>query len=149
MITIREAKEADSSFIVQFQLQMALETENLVLDETILQKGVAAVFADRLKGCYFVAEENGRVIASTLLTPEWSDWRNRTIQWIQSVYVVPEYRRKGVFKAMYGYIRSKVDKDRETGGIRLYVDSTNISAQKTYAALGMNGDHYRVFEWMK
>ena len=91
----------------------------------------------------------GVVVASLLITPEWSDWRNKTILWIQSVYVVPSYREKGVFKAVYNHILNLVSKDPAIGGIRLYVDKTNQRAQQVYARMGMNGEHYQVFEWMK
>jgi ribosomal protein S18 acetylase RimI-like enzyme len=84
-----------------------------------------------------------------MITFEWSDWRNRTIYWIQSVYVLPDHRRKGVYASLYQHIRSLAEADKNIGGIRLYVDRTNIIAQKTYASLGMNGEHYQVFEWMK
>jgi ribosomal protein S18 acetylase RimI-like enzyme len=84
-----------------------------------------------------------------MITYEWSDWRNRNIWWIQSVYVKPEARRKGVYAAMYAHIKNLVQADPSIGGIRLYVDKTNTPAQHTYSKLGMNGDHYQVFEWMK
>jgi predicted GNAT family acetyltransferase len=149
MIIIRNAIVSDASVIVDFQLAMALETEQLTLDKELVTKGVEAVFKDKEKGRYFVAEEENKVIASLMLTPEWSDWRNKTIWWIQSVYVVPEFRGKKVFSKLYQHVKETIIKDEKAAGLRLYVDLTNQNAREVYKAIGMNGEHYQLFEWMK
>ena len=148
-IRYREATPDDAAAIVEFQLAMAIETEELELDRVILSRGVAAVFADATLGRYFVAEEEEDVIASLMITYEWSDWRAGTVWWIQSVYVVPAFRRRGVYGGLYAHVKAFVEDDAAIRGIRLYVDERNKSAQEVYARLGMNGEHYRVFEWMK
>jgi GNAT superfamily N-acetyltransferase len=135
--------------IAHFQKEMAFETEGLNLDEATLKKGVNAVFDDPAKGMYFVAEDGGKVIASTLLTPEWSDWRNGKVYWIQSVYVLPAYRGKGVFKSVFSELKRMMKEDESVKGLRLYVDKTNNNAIEVYKKLGMNGDHYQLFELMK
>lgn len=135
--------------IADFQVKMALETESIHLDQSTVLKGVSAVFNDDSLGQYFIAKDNDKVIASLMITYEWSDWRNAKVWWIQSVFVLPEYRRKGVFSQFYKYIKEIVKEDDNIGGLRLYVDKTNISAQNTYAKVGMNGEHYQLFEWMK
>ncbi len=146
---IRNAKEEDISTIVDFQLAMALETENLQLDKPTVEKGVNAAFHDSTKGQYFITEIDGEVGASLMTTFEWSDWRNGTVYWIQSVYVKENFRRLGIYRKMYAYIQELVKKDDSVRGIRLYVDKSNIKAQKTYQNTGMNGEHYQLFEWMK
>ena len=146
---IRNAKEEDISTIVDFQLAMALETENLQLDKPTVEKGVNAAFHDSTKGQYFITEIDGEVGASLMTTFEWSDWRNGTVYWIQSVYVRENFRRLGIYRKMYAYIQELVKKDDSVRGIRLYVDKSNIKAQKTYQNTGMNGEHYQLFEWMK
>ena len=148
-VFIREARRDDAATIIEFQLAMALETEELALDREVLTRGVAAVFDNEALGRYFVVEDGGRVIASLLITNEWSDWRNGMVWWIQSVYTIPEYRRRGIYAALYAHIRAKVEGDPRIRGIRLYVDNRNESARQVYARLGMEGEHYRVFEWMK
>lgn len=149
MITILLARENDLNDIVQFQEKMALETENLVLDPVQLNQGVKNVFLDESKGFYLIAKVEAKTVGCLLITKEWSDWRNKMIFWIQSVYVLPEYREKGVFRTMYRYVKDMVEKDENLGGCRLYVDKTNLKAQKIYSHIGMNGEHYRFFEWMK
>jgi len=50
---------------------------------------------------------------------------------------------------MYAHLKEKVLKKEKFKGIRLYVDKTNISAQKVYESVGMCGEHYLLYEWMK
>jgi GNAT superfamily N-acetyltransferase len=146
---IRPATEEDRFLIAGFQLEMAKETENVDLDSEIVNNGVMSVFQDPHKGKYIVAENDGKVIASLLLTYEWSDWRNSVVLWIQSVFVVPEMRGQGVFKSLYKFVRKIANDDKSVSGIRLYVDKSNNDAMKVYNRVGMNGEHYGVFEWMK
>lgn len=146
---IRQATDSDSEDIVEFQLHMAWETEQCLLDKPTVNKGVKSVFEDPAKGIYYVAEINGRVAGSLLTTYEWSDWRNGTVLWIQSVYVRPEYRKQSVFSHLYKHIQEKVKTNTDLRGIRLYADKTNIPAHSAYEHLGMTAEHYQMFEWMK
>ena len=146
---IRQATQEDHKSLVDFQLAMAHETEGIELHRPTVELGVQAVLNDSAKGNYYVAETNGQVVASLLTTFEWSDWRNGTILWIQSVYVKPAFRRNGVYRKMYAHIKELVKQNNNLNGIRLYADKTNLPAQKTYENLGMNQDHYTMFEWMK
>lgn len=148
-MNVRQATITDHQKIVEFQLAMANETEGIELNKQIVEKGVEAVINDANKGIYYVAEIEGRVVSSLLTTFEWSDWRNGTILWIQSVYVQSEFRRKGVYRSMYSHIKNKVINDKNLNGIRLYADKSNHPAHKTYENLGMNQDHYITFEWLK
>jgi GNAT superfamily N-acetyltransferase len=148
MILIRKAIPADAPSIVDFQLKMAWETENMKLVTEIVTKGVDAVFNDNSRGQYYVAESDGKVVASLLITCEWSDWRNCSVWWFQSVYVVPEFRRQGIFRKMYNHIRDLAVK-QDIAGLRLYVETKNLRAQKTYQALGMSSEHYSFYEWMR
>lgn len=148
-IKIRSAIKEDIEIIANFQLAMAKETENLELNIETLNKGVAAVFKDSTKGEYFIAEVEGSIVGSLMITYEWSDWRNLTMLWIQSVYVKPTFRGKGIFKKLYNVIHKKWQMNKELySGIRLYVDKTNTNAMQVYNKIGMNGEHYQVFETM-
>ena len=129
MITIRESVFNDTSVIADFQQKMAFETEDIYLDNNKVRAGVNAVMEDKSKGFYIVAEE-GEIVASMLLTPEWSDWRNGYFLWIQSLYVIPDYRKKGVFRMMYDFVKNKVNSSEVYVGIKLYVDQHNEVAQK-------------------
>ena len=149
MISIRKANREDIFTIVKFQQNMAMETESMTLDVEIVRKGVTHVFDRPENGFYLVATENDIVIGSMLLTPEWSDWRNATWLWIQSVYVGIEHREKGVFKSLYNYIKDVVNRTEKYAGLKLYVDQDNERAQEVYKKMGMKKSHYKLYEWEK
>ncbi len=149
MIEIRKGKLSDSENIVELQLRMAQETEGLQLDRNVVSKGVRGVFEEPARGTYWIAEEKGKVLGVLLAISEWSDWRNATVLWIHSLYVIPEARGQGVFKKLYLNLEKQVEQSTELAGIRLYVDKQNKSAQKVYEKLGMNKHHYELYEWLK
>ncbi|MGE5383555.1 MAG: GNAT family N-acetyltransferase [Omnitrophica WOR_2 bacterium] len=148
-VLIRQATDADMAFIVESQLKMAFETEGLLLDKLTVTLGVKAVAENPLKGFYIVGESDKALVSCLMITPEWSDWRNNWVWWIQSVYVTPPMRKTGIFGLMYSYIKSLVIEQPDVAGIRLYVDNTNVNAREVYKRIGMNDEHYRLFEWMK
>jgi GNAT superfamily N-acetyltransferase len=145
----REARVEEALEIARFQVAMALETEAMTLDAGACGRGVRAVFDDPVKGRYFVASFGGKIAAVLLVTPEWSDWRAGTIWWIQSVYVLPDYRGRKLFSGLYGFVKALAAREPSVRGLRLYVDKRNLAAKKVYAALGMTDGHYEMFEWMK
>jgi len=149
MIEIRKATPSDISAIVGFQLKMADETENLKLDLSTVYKGVEKVFENPTIGNYWIAEFEGKILGSMLNLFEWSDWRNGNIIWVHSVFIIPEFRKKGVFSKMYAHLKSIVENSDEFKGIRLFVDKTNLNAQGVYSVLGMTDEHYKLYEWMK
>ena len=145
--TIRRARLSDAPTLTAFNAAMALETEHLMLDPTVLAAGVRAGLEDENKARYFVAEMDGVVVGQLMLTLEWSDWRNGDIWWIQSVYVHPQSRRKGVFSAIYRHVE-KLANESKAAGLRLYVEQHNQAGQQTYTQLGMGLTEYLVMETM-
>lgn len=145
-IPIRPATPADAGVIVEFNLLLAQESEGLTLDLTRLTPGVAAGLADPVKGRYFIAEQDGKILGQMMITYEWSDWRNGWFWWIQSVYVRPEARRQGVFRALFDHVQALARRDPEVIGLRLYVERENHNAQQTYLRLGLERTGYFVLE---
>jgi ribosomal protein S18 acetylase RimI-like enzyme len=145
MITIRRGLANDGVTIARFNVAMALETESIELDPETVAAGVQRVLTTENLGFYLVAETDGKVVGSLMITYEWSDWRNGLFWWIQSVYVEPEYRRKGAFSQLYAAISQQAGHDGAIG-LRLYVEHENVRAQGTYRSLGMSETHYRLFE---
>ncbi|MBP3679838.1 MAG: GNAT family N-acetyltransferase [Bacteroidaceae bacterium] len=143
--TIVRGEVDDIESIVQFQAKMAMESEGTTLDKEKVTKGVTAAMNDESKGIYWVAKINGKAIGSLMVTREWSDWNNEWYWWIQSVYVLPDYRKHGVYKAMYSTLK-EVAKENKVSQIRLYVDKTNHPAQQVYQRLGMHESHYLMYE---
>lgn len=145
-LTLRRGEPRDAETIAGFNRAMALETEGLVLQVDRSLRGAQRLLRDPALGFYLVAERAGQVAGSLMVTFEWSDWRDGHFWWIQSVYVRPESRRQGVFRALYREVAGMVERDASVCGLRLYVESSNARAQATYASLGMDRTHYLVYE---
>ena len=146
LVSIRAARSTDLEFLVEGNARMAAETEGRELDRELLAEGVAAVFGDEAKGRYFVADDGESPIGQMLITREWSDWRCGWFWWIQSVYVVPESRDRGVFSNMYAHLVATARRDPEVCGLRLYVDVSNEHAAAVYRTIGMQEAGYSIYE---
>lgn len=151
--TIREASIDDAPTIARYNINMAKETEDVDLNPETILKGCRGILqaedpsGKNSRGFYLVAVETNdttRILGQLMITYEWSDWRNAVVWWIQSVYVVPEHRGKGIFRSLYAHVRNMC-KEHSGVGLRLYADTGNIGAQQTYEKLGMSS-HYMVFE---
>lgn len=147
MLSIRPAVRGDISAVAAWNAAMAWETEHKRLDPQVLERGVTAVFEEPRRGFYLVAERDGQAVGCLLVTYEWSDWRNGDFWWIQSVYVVPEARRGGVFRTLYREVAARAGQAGAVG-LRLYVETENQRAQQTYRELGMEQCHYFMYEQM-
>lgn len=145
-LLIRYAEEKDIDTLIQFNQEMALETEGKELQSRLISAGVQNVLKQPDKGFYLVAERNQELVGSLMITTEWSDWRNGYFWWIQSVYILPSQRRKGIFRKLYQKVKNLALDLPEVCGLRLYVEQENKSAQKTYIALGMYETPYRLYE---
>ena len=145
-LTLRRATLADAPIIVEFNRRLAWESEQLELVLALITPGVDAVLQDAAKGFYTVAERDGEVVGQTLITTEWSDWRNGWFWWIQSVYVRDDARRGGVFKALFEKLRAEAQAEPSVIGLRLYVETENERARKTYRSLNMTDTHYGMME---
>lgn len=154
-LRIRTAHASDRDLLAQWALMMAMETEQRQLDLATVRAGIAAGIADPAKARYFIAMDEAVVaggetiaapVGTLMLTNEWSDWRNGDWWWIQSVYVTPTHRRRGVFAALYRHVEALARATPGVVGLRLYVEHGNVDAQRTYAALGMDDAGYAVCE---
>jgi ribosomal protein S18 acetylase RimI-like enzyme len=146
---IRLAGAGDAQVLIEFNAAMALETEGKQLLPEVIGAGVRSLLERPASGFYLLAEEDAQIVGSLLVTKEWSDWRKGDFWWIQSVYVLPEWRRKGVYKRLYRHVQALAAEDPAVCGFRLYVERENLRAQATYRALGMKETRYLVFEELK
>ena len=145
-MNIRIAETRDAGAIVDFNIAMALETEEKVLCSEVVKSGVDRMMGNSCEGFYVVAEDAGNVIACLMITREWSDWRDGVFWWVQSVYVLPQARNRGVFRMLYDHVRKLALSDGDICGLRLYVEKDNTSAQKVYDKLGMEETNYKMYE---
>ena len=149
MITIQKALPNHIDILIDFQQRLAYESEGVRLDASTLREGMEAMFDDPAKGLYYIARDGNEVVGCHMITYEWSDWKNGMVWWLQSVYVKESHRKKGIFKMMYDNVVSMIKKDPSLIALRLYVDKSNERAMKVYSAMGMDGSHYTVYEWIK
>lgn len=145
---IRLAQKEDAPALVEFNQAMAQETEGKRLKREILQPGVEAVFADEKKGFYVVAENEGEIVGGLMITFEWSDWRNSWFWWIQSVYILPDFRGQRIYSRLYDFVKNLAREKGNVCGFRLYVEKENRRAQKVYEKVGMDESHYLMYEEM-
>lgn len=148
-LLIRKAQPRDADAIAAFNSAMALETEGRALLPERIGAGVRRLLGDPGLGFYAVAEHDGRVIGCLMVTNEWSDWRNGLFWWIQSVYVEAAWRRRGVYRRLYAFVRELAATEPGICGFRLYVEQDNEAAQRTYGALGMARTDYLLYEELK
>ena len=146
---IRRAHPNDAAVLIDFNREMARETEGKELDQKLITAGVQALLANEALGFYVVAENDDEIMGSLMITTEWSDWRNGDFWWIQSVYVKPDYRRRGFYRSLHEFVTQLARQDPTVCGFRLYVERENAVAQQTYRALGMHKTTYRLFEELK
>lgn len=145
-LNIRKATENDIEIIARFNIAMAMETEEKALREETVLAGVRGLFSHPEAGFYIVAEVDHQVVGTLMITMEWSDWRNGVFWWIQSVYIQPEFRRQGIYRSLYTWVKQLARDYPEVCGFRLYVEKENYAAQKTYQSLGMQPTHYLLYE---
>ena len=142
-VQVRKATPADIDVLVGFSASMAMETEGRSLDTGTVEQGTKAVFDSPEKGYFLVAEADGEVVGSLLCMEEWSDWRSATFWWVQSVYVRPDWRRKGIYRLLHNRLYEAARATEGVCGVRLYVDKDNHIAQTTYTSLGNVQDQLR------
>lgn len=143
-LRVRAAVAGDRDRLVAWNAAMARETEGRTLDVATLARGVGAVLDDPGKGYYLVAERAGSPLGGLLVTFEWSDWRNAPLWWLQSVYVEPDARGQGVFRALFAAVRERAEA-AGAAALRLYVERGNQRAQRVYQARGMRPSHYLMY----
>jgi GNAT superfamily N-acetyltransferase len=146
MIEIRPAVSTDVETIAHFNIALCRETEGRELDSVKVTNGVRRFVTEPNRGRYFVSEIDGKVVGQAAYTFEWSDWRNGEIWWIQSVYVHPHFRSKGVFRTLFTHIKELGEADEDCCGIRLYMERENEAARESYRRLGFSETGYVVFE---
>jgi len=147
-INIRQAITQDAQAIADFNSLMAMETEGKTLQPEVILSGVKNMIANPAYGYYLVAEQDGQVVGSLMVTSEWSDWRDGLFWWIQSVYIRKEYRRQGIYRQLYDMVKTLAAENGNICGYRLYVEKDNLKAQQTYQSLGMTETDYFIYEEM-
>jgi len=145
-LTVRIGQEKDIDTLVNFNIALARESEQKQLLAPIVTQGVQTLFKNPQHGFYVVAEIADEIVGSCMVTYEWSDWRCGLFWWIQSVYVKPGFRRRGIFRKLYESLKQMASHEQNVCGFRLYVEQFNHTGQNTYAGVGMKKAPYKFYE---
>lgn len=143
---VRPAGLDDAHILTEFNWRIAVETEGKELDRSRVARGVRRGLQLEDEVRYFVAEAAEGLLGCLMLTREWSDWRDGWLIWIQSVYVLPEFRGQGVFRSLLEHVRVLLQQQPDVVGLRLYVEAENQRAQDVYRRTGFSDPNYRVLE---
>lgn len=150
-LKIRRAQMDDAERLIEFNCAIARETEDRELEPAIVRRGVLRGLVHAGEVRYYVAELERvvgcpEVVGCLMFTREWSDWRDGWLMWVQSVYVVAEYRGRGVFRRMLDAASEEVRQLPDVVGMRLYVERENEAAQAVYFRTGFVDSGYKVLE---
>ena len=107
-IRVRLAQMEDVEDLLDFKCRLALDTENKTLDRERSRAAIAKCIANPRLGCYLLAWDEAdpqrKSIGTTMITYEMSVAVGGLIYFIKSVFVVPEARRKGVFRSLFNLV---------------------------------------------
>ncbi len=145
-LQIREATASDAETVTGFVVAMALDSEGIELAPAAVRTAVVTALDDPARARYWLAMQGERAVGQLMITTEWSDWNNAWYWWIQSVYVVPDCRRRGVFRETYRHVATVARERGDVCAIRLYVEHENASARRAYEQIGMAEAPYAVYE---
>jgi ribosomal protein S18 acetylase RimI-like enzyme len=139
---IREARPQDLDTLVDFTLREAREAEALDLNAAVVRRGMQRVFADPQLATYRVAETvTGRVVASTSVVREWSNFHAGHYWWIQSLYVDPPHRGAGLVELLLDHV-VRMATSAGALDVRLYAHEGNARALRVYRRLGFEEAPY-------
>ena len=149
LLTIRLARLEDAEKLAEF-CGARMDVDNEPVQTEKLLPGVTAPIKDLSKGMYLVATETHKseLIGCLMITYEWDTGNNAFIWWIQDVFVDSNWRRKGVFQALYKHT-IKMAKDKgNVCTIKIHVNDNNLNAQKTYKRIGMTDTSNFMYEFI-
>ena len=144
-VTTRIANQVDLDSILELYISSANPSWTNFSAKT-LREGIQKLLSCSAKGFQVVAEAEGQIVGIVRVSPEWSPYREATFWWLENVYVVPEWRRRGVYTKMHLLILEAARKDESICGVRLHTDYDNIPARRTYEKAGMWGRMTEQFE---
>ena len=145
LINVRKAIPDDIDAVVDLYMENANPRWATLTNET-MKDGIRQLISDPEKGYQVVAEAEGTIVGLLRVAPEWSPYRQGTFWWVENVYVIPKWRRKGIYTRMHNFIYEAARLDNSICGIRLYTDEDNYGARKTYVKVGMLGHMTEQFE---
>lgn len=132
------------AILVSFTLAEAQEAEGIEGSTETIREGVRAGLEDPAMAMYWVLESpDFGVVGSISTVREWSDWNAGYYWWIQSLYIKPEFRGRGLLKPLIEAVREEA-KQQGALELRLYAHRSNERALSAYRREGFRGMPYQV-----
>jgi ribosomal protein S18 acetylase RimI-like enzyme len=143
-LKIRRAEIRDLEKLTLFVQNEAKESEGLNIDPETLRKGVETALKDENVALYWVlVDKNDESVGNISALREWSNFHAGFYWWIQSMYILPEYRRQGYSLQLLDTVRSEVQAQRGLE-LRLLVHKSNKRAIKAYTKSGFTELPYKI-----
>ena len=92
---------------------------------------------------WILLDEKNKNVGSVSALKEWSDWNAGYYWWIQSMFISPQYRGKGLMALL---IEAVIDEMALQNGLelRLYVHKNNQPAINAYRKSGFSNSSYQI-----
>ena len=135
MLTVRPARSTDIDAIFELILGLAAyeKLSDRVTGNTDLLR--SHLFGDRAYAEAIVAELGDRTIGFALFFPTYSTFLTQPGLHLEDVFVLPEYRRQGVGKALMTAV-AQIARDRGCGRLEWSVLDWNQNAIEFYQRFG-------------
>ncbi len=146
---IKRAGKEHLDILVDFNMKLAIETENRPLNLETLTKSMNAILEDERKGVYLILFEGEEALGQIAYVYEWSTWRNANYMWLTDLYIKPEHRKRGLFKIIYQHVMRLYEENPSVLGLRFYVDKGNTSVVPIYKKVGWKESNYDLWEIKK
>ena len=141
---IREATPADVETLLAFTLQEVYEAEGTHKDVAGVRRGVEGAFRNPPRSAYWIVESADlRPVASTSIVTEWSDFHGGDYWWIQSLFITPEHRGRGLVELMLDRLTAMA-KAAGALELRLYAHNSNARAFHVYRRGGFTDAPYTI-----
>jgi GNAT superfamily N-acetyltransferase len=141
---VRRAELSDLEVLVSFAVQEAKEAEGIELSPENVHRGISAALANDSLGRFWVlTRENEEAIANVSIIREWSNWNGGYYWWIQSLFILPEFRGAGLMQNLINAVKNAAHREGAID-LRLYVHGKNERAIKAYNKAGFSESLYRI-----
>jgi ribosomal protein S18 acetylase RimI-like enzyme len=141
---LRRAVPEDLERLVAYTVAEAREAEGVGKDPAAVRRGVLAGLEDPSVATYWLAvSEGGETAASTSVVREWSDWHGGYYWWIQSLYIAPGHRGRGLVEQILDELSRKA-RDAGAVDLRLYAHNSNRRALHVYSRCGFQTAPYTI-----
>ncbi|HEP8424917.1 TPA: GNAT family N-acetyltransferase [Pseudomonas aeruginosa] len=140
--SVRPAAVSDLEKLVQFTIAEAVDAEGSEIGSSV-REGVLTALKDNSYATYWVLESDGEVIGNVSIVKEWSDWNAGFYWWIQSMFIQPAYRGKGLIKLLLETVQREAMRANALE-LRLYVHKGNSAAISAYLKNGFDPSDYQI-----